>query len=223
MRSGCNATGEAYDSYDQPMGESATDWLSWHEAYEPGGRLERRLACVQERIRELLDRSPPGPIRIVSMCAGQGRDLLPVVAAHPRRDDVRARLVELDPRNVEAIPALPNVEVVSGDAALLSAYEGAVPAGIVLACGVFGNITDADIERTIVHLPMLCTESGSIVWTRGPSEPDLRPAIRRWFAEHGFEEEFFLAEPDAFGVGVHRLVGDAQPLDPAVKLFTFVR
>jgi hypothetical protein len=206
------------------MGDSDTvDWLRWHEAYEEGGRLESRLACVQERIRELLDRSPAGPIQIVSMCAGQGRDLLPVLEAHPRRGDVSARLVELDRRNVDAMPRLPNVEVVCGDAARLSAYEGAVPAGIVLACGVFGNISDADVEHTIAHLPMLCVPGGSVVWTRGPSRPDLRPAIRRWFDEHGFEEEFFLAEEGSFGVGVHRLVGGARPLDPKVRLFTFVR
>lgn len=199
------------------------DWLRWHEAYEPGGRLERRLACVQERIRELLDRAPPGPVRILSICAGQGRDLVPVVAAHHRRDDIRARLVELDPRNAAAIPSLPNVEVVCGDAALLREYEGAVPARIVLACGVFGNIVAEDIRRTIEYLPMLCAGGGSVIWTRGPSRPDLRPAIRAWFADHGFEEEFFLVEPEAFGVGVHRFTGEPQLLDAAVKLFTFVR
>jgi hypothetical protein len=206
------------------VGESSgVDWVRWHESYAAGGRLERRLACVQERIRELLDRSQPGPIRIVSMCAGQGRDLLPVLADHPRRKDVVARLVELDPHNAAAIPELPHVDVVRGDAALLSAYAGAVPAEIVLACGVFGNITDADVENTVAHLPMLCAAGGSVVWTRGPSEPDLRPAIRGWFADYGFEEEFFLAEPGSFGVGVHRFVGAPRPLDPAVKLFTFVR
>jgi hypothetical protein len=204
-------------------GIEAVDWRRWHDAYEEDSPLARRLVCVQERIRELLDRTPAGPVRVVSMCAGQGRDLLPVLATHPRGRDVRARLVELDPRNVEAIPAVPNVEVVRSDAALLSAYEGAVPAEIVLACGVFGNITDGDVARTIEHLPMLCARNASVIWTRGPSEPDLRPAIRRWFAEHGFEEEFFLAEADSFGVGVHRLVADPRPLDPAVKLFTFVR
>ena len=86
------------------MGERGVDWERWHDAYEPGGRLEGRLACVQERIRELLDERPPGPIHVVSMCAGQGRDLLPVLSTHPRRDDVSARLVELDPRNVAAVP-----------------------------------------------------------------------------------------------------------------------
>jgi hypothetical protein len=201
----------------------AVDWARWHDAYDDDSPLARRLVVVQERIHELLDRTPPGPIRVVSLCAGQGRDLLPVVASHPRGADVRARLVELDPRNVAAIPPRPNVEVVQGDAALLSAYAGAVPADVVLACGVFGNVTDADIEHTIEHLSMLCAPSAAVIWTRGASAPDLRPAIRRWFAENGFEEEFFLAEPDSFGVGVHRFIGEPRPLDPAVKLFTFVR
>ena len=205
-----------------------TDWERWHEGYDEGSPLHGRLACVQERIRELLDRSADGPIRIVSVCAGQGRDLLPVVAGHRRREDVRARLVELDPRNVAAAREAArtdglSVEIVEGDAALLSAYEGAVPAEIVLACGVFGNISDADVERTIEHLPMLCAPGASVVWTRGPSEPDLRPAIRGWFGEYGFEEEFFRSEPGAWGVGIHRLAGAPKQLDPAVRLFTFVR
>ena len=205
-----------------------TDWERWHEGYDEGSPLHARLVCVQERIRELLDRSAEGPIRIVSVCAGQGRDLLPVVAGHPRREDVKARLVELDPRNVSATREAARaqslaVEIVEGDAALLSAYEGAVPAEVVLACGVFGNIGDGDVERTIAHLPMLCAARAAVVWTRGPSEPDLRPAIRGWFAEHGFEEEFFRAEPAAWGVGMHRLAAAPKQLDPALRLFTFVR
>jgi hypothetical protein len=201
----------------------AVDWKRWHDRYDDDSPLARRLVVVQERIRVLLDRAPPGPIRVVSLCAGQGRDLLPVVAAHPRREDVRARLVELDRRNVAAIPRLANVEVVCSDAALLSAYEGAVPAEIVLACGVFGNISAEDIRRTVEHLPMLCAPGAAVVWTKGPRTPDLRPAIRGWFADHGFEEEFFLAEPGSFAVGVHRLTAEPKPLDPTVTLFTFVR
>ena len=201
----------------------AVDWARWHDRYDEDSPLARRLVVVQARIRELLDRAAPGPIRVVSVCAGQGRDLLPVVAAHHRGAEVHARLVELDARNVAAIPPVPNVEVVQGDAALLSAYEGAVPAGIVIACGVFGNIVDDDIRRTIAHLPMLCARDAAVIWTRGPREPDIRPQIRRWFADNAFDEEFFHVEPDAFGVGVHRFTGEPQRLDPAVKLFTFVR
>jgi hypothetical protein len=35
---------------------------------------------VQRRLAELLAAAPPGPIRIISMCAGRGHDLLGVVA-----------------------------------------------------------------------------------------------------------------------------------------------
>jgi hypothetical protein len=206
------------------MGESAAvDWARWHDRYDEDSPLARRLVVVQARIRELLDRAPAGPIRVVSICAGQGRDLLPVLATHPRGGDVHARLVELDPRNVAAIPVVPNVEIVRGDAASLSAYDGAVPAQIVIACGVFGNIVVDDVRRTIEHLPMLCARGGSVIWTRSPRAPDVCPAIRGWFADNAFEEEFFYVEPDAFGVGVHRFTGEPQPLDATVKLFTFVR
>lgn len=78
------------------------DWHRWHDEYDrPGSALTRRLRAVQLQIRAVLDGARPGPLRVISLCAGQGRDLLGVLADHPRRDDVRARLVELDPRIAE--------------------------------------------------------------------------------------------------------------------------
>jgi hypothetical protein len=80
------------------------------------------LRMVQTQIRAALDRGPAGPLRVISLCAGQGRDPLGVLADHPRRDDVRARLVELDARNTalaeERVRAagLRRVEVVTADA-----------------------------------------------------------------------------------------------------------
>src|SRR2546423_2266861 len=101
------------------------DWHEWHAAYDsPDSYLGRRLALVQERIRLALDEAPPGPLTAVSLCAGQGRDLIGVLHDHPRRTDVRARLVELDERNVTvaraAAPAagLPRGGVLAGDASL---------------------------------------------------------------------------------------------------------
>src|SRR5262245_65976246 len=73
------------------------DWQAWHAPYdEPGSPLARRLAIVQRRIREAVDAAPSGPLRVVSMCAGQGRDLIGALRDHPRRHDLVARLVELD-------------------------------------------------------------------------------------------------------------------------------
>ncbi|MEQ1787321.1 MAG: SAM-dependent methyltransferase, partial [Acidimicrobiales bacterium] len=70
---------------------NAGDWVAWHAPYDdPGSNLARRLRWVQRRIRLALDDALPGPIRVLSLCAGQGRDLLEVLPDHPRRGDVRA-------------------------------------------------------------------------------------------------------------------------------------
>ncbi|WP_254876747.1 hypothetical protein [Verrucosispora sp. NA02020] len=129
------------------------DWYAWHDQYaDPASPLSRRLAEVRTRVGAALDEARPGRLRAVSLCAGQGRDVIPVLAAHPRGADVTARLVELDPRNVEVARAavaragLSGVEVVRGDAARTDAYAGMVPADLVLACGVFGNITESDVR-----------------------------------------------------------------------------
>jgi hypothetical protein len=205
------------------------DWQAWHADYDvPGSSLARRLEVVRARIREALDSAPPGPLRAISMCAGQGRDLIGVLASHPRGSEVTARLVELDPRNAAAArlaaarSLLPDVEVVTGDAALTDAYAGLVPADLVLACGVFGNITDEDIGQTIACCAQLCAAGGTVVWTRGRSEPDLIPQICRWFGEWGFDLEW-LSDPGVrYGVGAHRFAERPQPLRAGQRMFTFV-
>jgi len=205
------------------------DWRAWHDAYDdPGSSLARRLAAVQARIAAALDAAPPGPLRAVSMCAGQGRDLIPVLAGHPRGRDVTARLVELDPglaataRREAAAANLPGVEVVTGDASLTDAYAGAVPADLVLVCGVFGNITDADIRRTVGCCAQLCATGGTTVWTRARRPPDLVPQICAWFGEDGFELSW-LSDPEAgFGVGVHRFTARPRPLASGLRMFGFV-
>jgi hypothetical protein len=209
---------------------STTHWQAWHEPYDvPGSYLARRLAIVQQRLSSALDEAPSGPIRVVSMCAGQGRDLLGVLESHPRGPDVTARLVELDTRNAMVARAaaessgLDQVEVVEGDAAHTDAYRGAVPAEVVMVCGVFGNVTDADVERTVATLPQLCTPGAAVIWTRHRREPDLTPSIRRWFRDQAFDEASFDAPDDAlFSVGVHRYAGDHVALAAGVRMFEFV-
>jgi hypothetical protein len=205
------------------------DWRAWHDAYDdPGSSLARRLAAVRARIADALDAAPPGPLRAISMCAGQSRDLVPVLAGHPRGRDVTARLVELDPglaataRRAAADAGLPGVEVVTGDASLTDAYAGAVPADLVLVCGVFGNITDADIRRTVGCCAQLCATGGTTVWTRARRPPDLVPQICDWFGEDGFQLSW-LSDPAAgFGVGVHRFAGRPRPLVAGLRMFGFV-
>jgi hypothetical protein len=165
------------------------------------------------------------------MCAGQGRDLIGVIPTHPRRSDVTALLVELDPRNVAAareaatVAGLTNVDVVRSDAALSDIYASAIPADVVLACGIFGNVSDGDVENTVRNVSMLCRTGSSVIWTRHRNPPDLTPKIRGWFAQSGFTEVSFDALDNATlsGVGAERLTSEPVPFKPGFRFFTFVR
>ncbi len=202
------------------------DWHEWHKAYDrPDTPLARRLGVVQGQIRDALDRAGPGPIQVVSMCAGEGRDILGVLADHPRRADVHGRLVELDPdlASVAREHAPAHIEVLVADAGISDAYEDAVPADLVLVCGVFGNITNDDMFALPAKLPMLCAPNATVIWTRHRRPPDSTPELRARFAAAGFEEIAFIGPDDtAFGIGAQRFVGEPEPFRPHIRLFTFV-
>jgi hypothetical protein len=210
--------------------QAPRDWIEWHRAYaDANSALTRRLAIVQAQVARVLEQRGDAPTRVLSMCSGEGRDLLEPIARLGVGDRVRGRLVELDPtlagraRDGIAAAGLTGLEVREGDAGITSAYVGAAPADLVLACGVFGNISDDDIRRTVGALPALCAEGATVIWTRHRRPPDLTPAIRRWFRAAGFRHEGFIRVPDSpSSVGVERFTGISEPLPAAVRLFEFV-
>lgn len=211
------------------MGETRSHWVQWHEEYEdPSSRLSQRLEVVRQLIADALDAMPAGPIAVLSLCAGEGRDLLGVLESHPRAGDVHGRLVELDPENAAVARRRAGtlgvaVEVVTADASLTDCAAGAVPADLVVACGIFGNISDADVENTIRSLPMLCRSGATVVWTRHTAAPDLTPRICDWFASAGFDEVSFVRAADLkFGVGSNRLRIEPPAFMPGARLFRFL-
>jgi hypothetical protein len=202
------------------------DWLAWHEPYaDETSPLSRRLRIIQAHIGAWLDANP-GPVSVISGCAGQGHDILGVLGGRPDAGRVRALLVEGDERNVAAARAvardLDAVTIRHGDAGLVGAYLDALPADLVLMCGVFGNISDDDLHSTIKSLPQLCGPDAVVIWTRSRRDPDLTPTIRSWFADYGFVQEAFDAPDDAlFSVGVHRLVNPPAPATAGHVMFRF--
>lgn len=208
------------------------DYRAWHQQYDdPASYLSWRLATVRGFISQALD-AREGPVRVLSLCAGDGRDLLGVLEERADADRVTATLVELDPelarraRDRAAAGGFA-VEVRVTDAGTTDAAVGVVPADVLLLVGIFGNISDDDVRATVAAAPSLCAPGAHVLWTRGRNTNghDLTPAIRRWFAEAGFTEVAFAAL-DAAGhpsVGVARLDTEAAPLEPGRQLFTFLR
>jgi Putative methyltransferase len=207
----------------------SADWVRWHDDYDdPESNLSRRLRIVQTRIREWLSAPDDRDRHILSMCAGQGRDVLPVVA-ESRATGLQLTLVEYDASNVQraqdSARALGvDVDIRRADAGAARTYAGLPRADLLLACGIFGNIGDGDIHRTVQALPQLCNQAATVVWTRSRRAPDLTTDIRAWFTQAGFAELSFDAPDDAlFSVGTCRLLAEPQPLAEDRRWFTFLR
>src|SRR4051794_34230788 len=101
-------------------------WVNWHRAYDlDGSPLRLRLEIVQRHLAsEITARAAGGrAVRIVSLCAGQGRDVIGALHGHPSVAAVHARLVELDPQlvgdaraEVARLGLEGMIDVVEGDA-----------------------------------------------------------------------------------------------------------
>lgn len=207
------------------------DWVAWHTAYDdPASPLSTRLRVVRGHLSDALDAAPAGPVRLVSLCAGQGHDVLGVLPAHPRGPDVSAVLVEYNAQNAALArrgaeqAGLSQVQVREADAARVANYADALPADVLLLCGIFGNVSDADIERTAQAAPALCAPGATVIWTRNRRAPDLTPQIRAWFQANGFDEVAFDVPDEAIpgiSVGVGRLAVTPPAWLPAGPVFTF--
>ncbi len=217
------------------------DYQEWHHRYDdPQSALSWRLQLVRRSIDDALNRYR-GSVRLISICAGDGRDVIGVLTERTDAHRVSAVLLELHPelsqqaRDAAALAVLPQVEVRTTDASSADAYRGAVPADIVVMVGIFGNIADVDVWRLIAFAPQLCRPGATLIWSRGRrfsrglpgvTAGDLNHEVRARCAAAGFTELTYETHEDGGrpAVGVLRYTGptvDLQPDQPA--LFTFLR
>jgi hypothetical protein len=204
-------------------------WATWHDDYDdPESDLSQRLIAVQRHLSDAIDNALPGVVRIISACAGQGHDVIGVAATHPRWADVQALLVESDDHNVRvardriAAAGITGVDVLQADAGVAGTYRDAVPADVLMLCGIFGNLSDEDVECTVNNASRLCAPGATVLWTRHRRNPDRTPEIRAWFAEAGYKELAFDSPgPDRFAVGMLRLATPPLAYRTDLRLFTF--
>ena len=208
----------------------ARDWMEWHRAYDdPDSSLSQRLGVVARMIRAALDSAPAGDIQVLSLCAGDGRDLTVAAAGHPRAADLTGLVVELDPQLAQAATTnmrglSDRLAVANSDAGNTANFGAEPPVDLLLLCGIFGNISDDDIRATIAAVPRLCRQGATVIWTRHRREPDATPQIRRWFDEAGCQAvEFVSPGARSFAIGCERVVDHDDPARPLPdRLFTFV-
>jgi hypothetical protein len=109
---------------------------------DPKSSLSWRLEVVASVSRPS-STLPARSVRVLSICAGDGRDVLPVLARN--RTGVSTVLVELAPglssaaRRAARELGLTSVELRTADAGQVDTHVGVPPVDVLLACGVFGT------------------------------------------------------------------------------------
>ncbi len=201
------------------------DWIEWHAQYaDPNSGLAHRLEAVRRELTRLLASHPK---RLVSVCAGRGEDVLPVLAGSS--PGTEAYLIETHPRlaaearQCAAELDLDQVQVLERDAGTVTSYLDIGLADVLMLCGVFGNISDDDILRTIDSIPLLLAQGGHLIWSRSRRQPDITPRIRQHLNNTGLVElEFIAPADDLWSVGVNRLEGGFDGNQPDGEMFTFI-
>lgn len=217
------------------------DYQDWHRRYDdPDSALSWRLGQVRRYLDDALDRHQ-GEVRLVSVCSGDGRDVIDVLARRQDAERVSAVLLELhaglaqQAREAAARAGLTRIEVRTVDASRPEAYREAVPADVVLMVGIFGNVADVDVWRLVAFAPRLCRPGATLVWSRGRrfsrqlpgvTAGDLNDEVRTRFTAAGFEELAYETHEGGGrpALGLLRYAGPPVELQPgAAPLFTFLR
>jgi hypothetical protein len=199
-----------------------------------------RLERVRHHIGEAFDQHP-GQTRVLSVCAGDGRDLLGVLAGRADSDRVSSVLLELHPdlaqraRDSAAAARLVGVDVRTVDASTLDSYVGAAPADIVLLVGIFGNVSDEDVWRLVAVAPQLCRPGATLIWSRGRrfsrelpgvTSGDLNGEVRARFEAAAFTELAYETHETGGLPALGVVQYDHPTPEPAAHqqpLFTFLR
>jgi SAM-dependent methyltransferase len=208
------------------------DWVRFHHLYETWPPLQARLQIVRQQIGAALAAMPPGRVRILSLCAGDGRDLLGALSDYPRATDVEACLIdnnaELVARGEAAraelgLPA--SIRFLHADATCAELYLPLAPADLVVAAGVFGHLEPPSMQRLVQSLCSLCKTNARVIWTHRIDRPadEYRIALlRQMLHAADFDEQIFTpTDPPGFVVATHAFNGQPLPLVTDEPLFDF--
>jgi hypothetical protein len=213
-------------------GIRSRSWSGWPTEAYAENRYRLRLETVQKHLIHCLDIAPPGPLRLISICAGDGRDVIGVLQTHQRRNNMSAWLVELDPQSVAAgicyssiVGLQDTVRFINRDATDYATFDDIAPADIILVCGVWGHVPARERVSLAGALPALCRPCGTVTWTRGISNGTARlHEIESLFMRPTWERvRITLTADKRWAVASYRYDGQAMVLPRSGRIFNFER
>jgi hypothetical protein len=205
-------------------------WSGWPQVAYRRENYQQRLRVVKVHLAECLNDAAQGPLRLVSLCAGDGRDVIDVLQSNRRRNDVGAWLVELNGQSIadgalhmKASGLEKLVNFIHADATDYLTYQTLVPCDIILLCGVWGHVPVNERALLVRALASFSKPGGSLIWTRGISRGmDRLNEIQSQFANSSWERVRLSFTPnDKWAISTHRYCGPSLELPASGRIFNF--
>ena len=153
-------------------------------------------------------------VNIISICSGQARDILPILAGKKDNNKINTYLIDTDLECLEYADnyakenKIPNVHLINKNAGLRETYNDIPQADIIIICGVFGHLSLLDIKSTISFIKHLLNENGFVIWSRHKFDNDISEDIKNIFKELNFNELAFVSpEDEPYTLGLHVVDG----------------
>ncbi|HUR34052.1 MAG TPA: class I SAM-dependent methyltransferase [Vicinamibacterales bacterium] len=202
---------------------------------DPHSHYSHRLTEAHRAVAHALDILPRGPVVMLDICGGAGRVLVPAVAGHPRRREVRGAIIDLDAVSIQlardalASSHLGSIQTLVADAGASDSYRAVERASLVIVSGVLAHLSRAHTNRLLRFVRQVATPEALLLWTIGERLPAGRiRRVRHAVTAAGFRTiRASVVGRTRFGLGWRHEVGLAalsvpiEPLRTGEQVFTF--
>lgn len=210
---------------------SSDKWTEWHEnAYNNTNSLAyQRTEIVKNLINKYLYEINKNVV-IVSIGAGQGRDILSVLKERKDNNRIFTYLIDTDmecldyAKNYAEKNNIINVNVVNIDGSLTENYKDIPKADLIIFCGMMNQKNTEEVKSLANNMKFLCNEDAQIIWSRHGYDEDYSTSFRNVFNENFYKElDFYISHKEPFFVCRNIITSNLLnvEIEKNVKIFIF--
>jgi len=210
---------------------SSDKWTEWHEeAYNDINSLPyQRTEIVKDLINKYLSEIDKN-IVVISIGAGQSRDILPVLIGRKDNDRITTYLIDTDieclnyAKNYAKDNNIINVHIVDMDGSLVKNYKDIPKADLIIFCGMMTQKNTDEVKNLANNIKLICNEDAQIIWSRHGYDGDYSTPFRNVFNENSYKElDFYISHKEPFFICRNIMMPNPINIETEkdVKIFIF--
>ena len=210
---------------------SSDKWTEWHEeAYNDINSLPyQRTEIVKDLINKYLSEIDKD-IVVISIGAGQSRDILPVLIGRKDNDRITTYLIDTDieclnyAKNYAKDNNIINVHIVDMDGSLVKNYKDIPKADLIIFCGMMTQKNTDEVKKLANNIKLICNKDAQIIWSRHGYDKDYSTPFRNVFNENFYKElDFYISHKEPFFICRNIIMSNPLNIETKkdVKIFIF--